>query len=198
MALNSHDISAFLNSLQLSVKSSIDSITLIGTDSIVINFDAIQNSDPGLDLFTTFFPGKWDKNHKSYEVDFLKMDLDLHFVTNFLLLTRLNLENIKKMIPSGHFDKILCGRMKKIEERILNDTGLDSLTKETQNIEDFKKFFFDSVKQKKMTLREISERSGLTQAAISNFKSGTDIRLSTLLKLCQAVNLKLFLRTSNS
>ncbi len=43
-----------------------------------------------------------------------------------------------------------------------------------------------------MTLRELSQKTGLTQVALSNFKSGkSDMRLSSFLKILSALGLKL-------
>ena len=48
------------------------------------------------------------------------------------------------------------------------------------------------VGRRKMTLRELSQKTGLTQVALSNFKSGkSDMRLSSFLKILSALGLKL-------
>lgn len=52
---------------------------------------------------------------------------------------------------------------------------------------------FNIVRDKKMTLRQVSDKTGLTQAAISNFKAGSDIRLSNLIKIANALDLKVTL-----
>jgi DNA-binding Xre family transcriptional regulator len=185
-------IPEFVNALQLSIESSINSAAAIGTESIIINFDVVCSPDTRLDLFTKFFPGTWNKKHESYEVNFIAMGLDLSLVTNFLLLTRLNPENIKRILPTGYFDKILL-RQPKEKEALSGKINSDFLMKEVKNNKNIKAFFFELVEEKKMTLREISENSGITQATIHNFKTGVDIRLSTFLKLCQSLKIKIFL-----
>lgn len=50
---------------------------------------------------------------------------------------------------------------------------------------------FQRIEQQHMTLREVAEKSGLSQVSISNFKAGRDIKLSSLLKILKVVGIKL-------
>lgn len=42
-----------------------------------------------------------------------------------------------------------------------------------------------------MTIRELAEKTGLSMVAISNFRSGKDIRLSNFIKIAEALGLRL-------
>ena len=75
----------------------------------------------------------------------------------------------------------------------LNKLGLkENLASNIENLKDAAAFIFKLVENRQLTLRELSQRTGLTQVALSNFKSGkSDIRLSSFLKIASALGLTL-------
>lgn len=176
----SHDqMNALINAMQLCIQSVIDSWSNNGSNSISIQFDSMEPTDKKFQKLKKLLPMASETTNKIILIDF---DADYcRALTTFLLLTRLEDKNMQKLaaMDSG-YDLFL----QKLGLKRDSVTSIASLQEATQVI-------FKIVEERKMTLRELSEKSGLTQAALSNFKTGkTDIRLSSFLKIAAALGLK--------
>lgn len=175
------ELKEFANALQLSIDTKISGI-LRKDDGIVISFDAeARGKDARLEIFLRVFgtDGVWSEQGKVFVVSeahtFSWSKLSL-----FLLLTRMDEENILKL---AELDAFAAETAEKFGLKT-HDVSLDSIAACAKRIS-------EKMKQKGMTIRELSEASGLTQVSISNFRSGKDVRLSSLLKLVKALGMSL-------
>ncbi len=176
-------IHEFINALQLSIKTEIDSIGFPDSDNIIeLTFSEAPKQDKNLDLFLKILSGQWNEQKTSYTINDSKK-IDWGKLTYFLFITRLNIENIQKLTE-------LDSSFKDIADKL----GIKKIATQVSSAEDAARIIFAKVKDKKMTMRELSERSGLTQAGLSKFKSGGDIRLSSLLKITRVLGLRIKLK----
>lgn len=182
----SHDeMNEFINALQLSINSQISS-WFIRQDQIEIHFLNREPNDVNLESFQKLVPGIWKPSGKTGgEIFYIIANTEFvsSLSTQFLLLTRLNKENVltlaeldKKYKPFA--DKIYGPSDKKIPALI-------------DNTEDVSRIIFDEVQRQKLTLRQLAEKTTLSPVSLSNFKAGKDIRLSNLIKICQTLKLKI-------
>ena len=106
-------------------------------------------------------------------------------LTTFLLLTRMEEKNIQKLAEIDSSYAPFLSKLGLKEDVIFN----------VNNLKDASAFVFKLVENRKLTLRELSQKTGLTQVALSNFKLGkSDMRLSSFLKITSALGLKLKLQ----
>jgi len=178
---NEDKIDEFINALQLSIISTIGSWTDEDDDeSFSILFSKIGKNDFGLELFEKLNLGQWNAERTSYK---MKFSDNIASVTSFLMLSRLSQGNISKLAEINVKYQELASQMGLV--------ALGELMSTIGSVEDVKKIIFDKIKQRGMTLRQLSEKTGLSQTALSNFKSGNDIRLSNLIIITKALGLKI-------
>lgn len=173
------DLKSFENALQLCIETKIHNVTLGKDNYILVNFDKAPQDDEQLFLFFNVVEGKWENKNKSYRIS----EIDLQEVINFLLITRLNKENMMKL-----------AEMDPEAEKMVTKMGLKTKVLYINDIKHASKIVFEQLSKRNMTMRELSQRTGLTQVSLSKFKAGNDIRLSNLIKIAGALNLKLILR----
>lgn len=172
---------AFLNALQLCIASPIDGSSSAGTTSPLIKILAVVDGDVGLKKFEKLVPGHWERGGYCVE-DISKMDISL--LTSFLMLTRLQDTQIMSLAEQDGRYRQYANALK-----LTSHGGKTGIT----TISDARDAIFKAIDQKKISLKKISELTGLTSVSLSNFKAGGDIRLSNLLKIAKALGVKLVL-----
>lgn len=176
-----NEINEFINALQLSIESTIERWINEDDDLFFsIFFSKVCKNDFGLELFEKLNLGKWNDEHNAYKIQYSDK---LAAITAFLMLSRLNLDNIKKLAETKAEYRDLANQMG------LNE--LKNIVTTVHSIEQAKKIIFDKINEKGMTIRQLSQKTGLSQTAISNFKAGNDIRLKNLLEILRALGVEM-------
>lgn len=175
------ELKEFVNALQLSIKTKITAIkSSDANEDVILVFDSqAKTSDNSLHIFLRCFEGDWVKDKKSFIIH-NSSKLSWPKLTLFLLLTRLNEDNIVKLAE-------LDASAKEIAEKIglkSHDANIDSIKKCSQ-------IAFSKMASSKITIRELAGRTGITQVTISNFRAGRDVRLSNVIKIFAALGIKL-------
>lgn len=175
----------FLNALQLSLNTKIHDVYLEKSNELHFEFNNDPSSDRSFQYFKKLMDAMW--NTKKETVIIKNWDQKFsHSLINFLMLSRLKKENMQALAQ-------LDPQYKVFVEKILGKSKTTNQSQATlvKNIKEASQMAFSQVEKYNMTLRELSQRSGLTQTALGKFKSGKDVRLSSLLKILKALNLKL-------
>lgn len=182
MRPSNEDIKLFANALQLSINSSLSSVEMKNDGLVVIKFDNRTDGDHSLELLLKFFSGEWDKSGRSFAVKNAEA-IDWRKLTLFLQITRMQEDSIMTlaMIDASAY-------------KIAKELGFDLKTGDTDNVQSIVQAVFERVKKKGFTLRQLADMSGLTQASLSNFKAGKDIKLSNLMRILKALDMKLRLK----
>lgn len=172
------ELKEFGNALQLSIQSKINGITIKG-DDVVIDFAFPPPADDvNLYIFFQLF-GHLSENKKNYIISTTDK-INWPKITLFLLLTRMDEDNIRKLAELDEFAKELAQKM-----------GLGSSDTTIDSVKNCSQIIFKKMEEKNMTIREMAERTGLTTVSISNFKNGKDIRLSNLIKIIKVLGVYL-------
>lgn len=169
------ELDEFIGALQLSIKTKINNYLCIG-DTVVVTFEKKSDDESNLMKILTLFDSKWNANKTELTISGGNK-INWSKLTLFLLITRMNEENIRKFISMDESAREIAGKL-----------GL-SFGSQISDIKRCSQIIFGRMQKKKMTIRELAESSGLTQVSISNFKIGKDIRLSNLLKIIKALGL---------
>ena len=174
----------FVNALQLCVKSQVASLCESNSARYALSFHSIAAEDENLGKLAKLIPGEWNEKQTIYYIPMIAI-IDWQLMIPFLMLSRLKDQNI---IILAQLDPRYRAYAKKLglTTSSTENTGINSVRDAAQTL-------FNTIKEKKMTLREVALRSGLTQVALSRFKSGKDIRLSSLLKIAKAIDIHLYL-----
>jgi hypothetical protein len=186
------ELEGFANALQLCLAAKINAVVGDSKGGVVVNFNDIPEEDIELKLFMLLVKGKWKENKKSYEIENAS-EVDWAKITSLLLVTRLSKDNILNLAER----EVLAQKLVReaVAQKILSDMNeIESDTVSVVSVQELSRFIFGRLEEKKMTIRELSEKTGLTQTALSNFKSGKDIRFSSLLKIASALKLKLYMK----
>lgn len=164
------------NALQLCLKNEIKGSSA-NASKISIQFNAPVNEDGSFTYFDRLVKGTWNGG-TCYTFD-SEVSPPLSVITNFLLLSRLQKENILKLgeMNADYRELVL---------RIFADSTFSEM-----NLPQIQSVIFTTLQKKDMTLRQLADQSGLSMVSISNFKAGKDIRLSNLIKIISALDLKL-------
>lgn len=180
------DLDKFHSALQLSIESEIK-IILFNPEGYSLSFAKKPTHDERWFYFERLSTGYWKKvDHKEWRYQFPSETFDIQKLTQFLLLTRLSKENILKIAS-------LDPRFKEYSYKIFKE---DSANQTFDNMEEIISFIFSIIEKKKLTIRELSEKTGLSMVSISNFKTGKDIRLSNFLKILKGLELKFSIPSS--
>lgn len=184
MSLTKEFMNGFINALQLSINDTIGSYWVSEKNCLITfakNPEKIRNSQLG--IFLKLVPGEWISS-KSYSVPspetYLTEDLK-----SFLLLTRFQEPLMKKLAETDARYRVFVEKIFGVSHASTWDIAS---VKECMNI------IFEQIQKQKLTLREISERCGLTQVSLSRLKQGQDIRLSNLIRITDAIGMKLTLK----
>ncbi len=175
---NLHDIDAFANALQLSIQSTIRSVNPTSRNELAIYLEQQLPNDRGWKYFCRIAPGRWDDAAGAY---LIANDVMSPSLTSFLLLTRLQPQQMQKLaeLDPQYIPFVTALKLAPTAKSHTINT-----------IQDAVRAVFQRIEQQHMTLREVAEKSGLTQVSISNFKAGNDIKLSSLLKIAKVVGVK--------
>ncbi len=179
-------LKSFINAAQLCLTVPIASF-MANEKNIWLKFNTHPRGDKGFDSFQKLTDGKWDEK----ELRLIINNFDGLFGTpiiNFLMLSRLKEKN---MIALAKID----AQYRPLVKKILGTRQI-GLERSIDNPKQAAEILFSHVQKQKMTLRELSEKSGLTQMAISNFKTGKDIRLSSLIQISKALGIRVILDES--
>lgn len=171
-----------INALQLCIKTAIASHRVAGKDTLLLKFHSIPKNDKGFEYFRKLFGSNWDEKERLLTIRNFSALLS-PAVINFLMLSRLRDENMKALAK-------LDPQYRPFVQKILGDYQENPIGN-VESIQQAVAIIFSSVEKQKITLRELSQRSGLSQVALSNFKTGNDVRLSSLIKILKALKLTL-------
>ena len=175
-----------INAMQLSLATPIAGFLAADTGILRIKFKSTPRQDKGFGYLQRLLKGEWAGGDLSFAIK-IPGDLFLRQLTNFLMLSRLqekNMRTLARLDPQYQpFVQKIFGGSIRASEAVVYDP------KQAADI------IFEQVKKQKMTIRELSQKSGLTQVTLSNFKVGRDIRFSTLLRILKTLKLSLMIRT---
>ena len=191
--LYSDRIDALINAIQLCIRSVIHTgkspiegvLWDTSKHTIEICFDTFVKDDEKLDKIKRLLPleEEYELGFK-IKLDFFKSD-ECKKLTTFLLLTRMDDQNVQKLAEMDSSYAPFLGKLG------LNETIISNIN----NLKDAAAFVFKLVENRQLTLRELSQKTGLTEVALSNFKLGkSDMRLSSFFKITSALGLKLKLQ----
>lgn len=173
-------IGSLLNALQLCISTPIKKIQY-NKNEMTVFLEDLKEMDMGLLRFKKLVPIT-KEGHQLIRFKILESH-ELETLVAFLMLSRLQDANMARLIQ--------------IDEKFIHfGQKLGFIDQQMNNIESLHKatgFFFKIIKEKKMTVRELAEKTGLTAMTINNFKSGKNIQLSSFLKLVKALDLKIML-----
>lgn len=165
----------FMNALQLSLNSKIDSIA-IDPHRVVLDFERFDRNDSKTALFEKLVPGNWVKPEKSYQIND-PHTVENELLINFLQLSRLEEKNAVKLAEIDPRYRPFVDQMGLLTNSpIMDFSSLNSI-------------IFKKIQERKMTLRELSEKTGISQVALSQLKKGRDMRLSNLFKILKALGM---------
>ena len=176
----------FLNALQLSIDTKIKedgaSFILTNEEVISISFSKKPKADERWEYFEKLTEGTWKRSENGiwfYQIP--RDSFDINDLSKFLLITRLNKNNLLKIAE-------LHSEYKKYVDKIF-----DRLPKKNQgmiySMDHARQFIFEKMSQNNMTLLKLAHQTGLSMVTLSNFKSGKDIRLSNFLKITEALGI---------
>ncbi len=180
---HSDRVDEFVNAVQLCISSRVSGVIWDSSkETLSIGFESAEEKDEKLAKIKRLLPLEegYELGFK-IKLDFFKSDV-CKKLTTFLLLTRLEDRNIQKLAELDAGYATFLSKLGLKEKRVSH----------INNLKDAALFIFKFVENRQLTLRELSHKTGLTQAALSNFKSGkSDIRLSSFLKITSALGLSL-------
>lgn len=179
-------LNALGNALQLSIKSTVQRITHTADRALVIQLERLAPRDRGWHDVCALLPGLWDATALTWTVATPNV-AEISRLTTFMLLTRLQYPQMQKLAELDPVYGPYFGVVGAPAPARRLSTNLPIHT-----ISDAARTIFQHIARQKLTLRAVAEQSGLTQVSISKFKAGGDIKLSSLLKIIQAVGLKLW------
>ncbi len=184
---NKDQINAFVSALQLCIKGEVvvsrHSINNQPPRKLTITFPSEKSIDEGVKFFTKIIEGKW-LNEEQYEILNSGPALSQEFI-NFLLVTRLVKENMLKI---AEIDPTYEKYVQKLSFK-KTSSGIS-----LNNLAQAKTVIFDYMKENKVTFNELAKKSGLTAMTLNNFRAGADMRLSSFLKITQALGLKVIIQ----
>ncbi|MBU4484832.1 helix-turn-helix transcriptional regulator, partial [bacterium] len=173
-------LDTFINALQLSIKTKIIGTTMDKDDAVTINFEKPSSGDSNLKIFLKIFDdGKWFNKETSFLIPNASK-INWQVLETFLQITRMNRNNILKWAETNEAAMDVATRI-----------GFKCAQVGVIGPAQAAKIVFDKVKERGLTIREIAEKTGLTQVSISNFKSGGDIKFSNLIKITNVLGFRI-------
>lgn len=175
------ELAEFLNALQLSIKTKLAGIRKEG-EGVVITLEKFSPDDVKLLNFLKLFEKSWNDDRTEVRIGRVR-ELSWPKITLFLLLTRMDEENILKLAE-------LDPSTAEISRRL----GMEPVKQGIESLADITRVLFKKMEEKKMTMRVLAEKTNLTQVSISRFKSGKDFKVSNLLNIAKALGAKLIIK----
>lgn len=189
MPITNEYIEAFVNALQLCLKYQVIRYDYnFAEDVFLMSFTSTESHDESLDKFKRLVPGeskKLDKYKHQYRIKNFQQ-LDLGLLTNFLLLTRLQDDQIRAIADHDPRYRPYAKTLGLLSAEI-DSTPILSLVQARD-------FIFRTIEKKAVSLAMVAQQAGLSQVSLSNFKAGGDIRLSNLLNIAKALGIKLTMK----
>ncbi len=179
----SDNLGEFQSALQLSIDSKIETV-FKNPEVYSLSFQDKPRADERWAYFEKLSGGEWKEVNKVHLYQFPQGALKLEELTQFLFLSRLEKENMLKLASLDLRYKKYVIKIFGIVELVLNAGAFD-------NPEQIIGFLFSEIEKRKMTIRELAQRTGLSMVSISNFKAGKDIRLSNFLKILSVLEIKM-------
>lgn len=183
--IDTNEVELLINAIQVCIDHKINKFS-IKKNSLQLIFDKrVMEKNNKLKIFHEIVQGYWDKTSKIYTFNLNQIG-DLPLFTNFLMLSRLSKKNLEKLATSQtKFAKFLkrLRYLKKEQDKSYS----------IHNIEQIREILFSKMEQKNITYRELSNLTGLSQAALHNFRSGGDIKLSNFINFANALGMHIIL-----
>lgn len=182
---STRQIDAFINALQLSIESQIVSYQHnTANNELRVHLDKKVIDDKKLEIFRKIgvIVGL---NYKTIHICLDPEQMEA--LTNFLLLTRLDYVSLKFLAEAK--DESIPSFIRENIEKIYSPKGQETIS--MQNLTDASQFIFGVLREKKMTMRELSALTGFTQASLHHFKNSQDIKLSNFIKIARALGLRI-------
>lgn len=173
-------ICSLLNALQLCISTPIKNIQCNKNEMTVFLKD-LRTMDMGLLRFKKLVHIT-KETHQLIQFKILESH-ELETLVSFLMLSRLQVDNMARLIQMDSRFVHYGHKLGLIDQQM---NSIESIQKAAD-------LFFKAIKEKKMTIRELAEKTGLTAMTINNLKSGKNIQLSSFLKLARALDLKIML-----
>lgn len=172
----------FLNALQLSTDCKIKS-GRSENKQIHVSFDQDARDDRHCQFFQNITHGEWSNDGKTLKFS-ITDDHTLKMFWTLLMMTRLEDENMRGLAKIDRDFAWLNNVL---------DSKQNPAATVIHDIKRASEFVFSEIQNKKMTLRELSELTGLTQVTLSRFKQGQDVRLSSFLQMTRALGIEIIL-----
>lgn len=173
------ELNEFVNALQLSIDTKIVGFKHASDDSIVIKLATGAIKDVRLRRFVDKLDCKFEQSNRIVRIPDAS-SIDWQKLISFLYVTRLTKSNVEIISRMGTRYDFLVGKDAAVQSAFTIDSIRDAADR-----------LFAMVEERKMTLRTLAEKSGLTQTSLSKFKAGGDIRLSSLIKIANALGVRL-------
>lgn len=157
-------------------------------DCFLMSFTAMKSGDKNLDKFKSLVPGRskaLNKYGHQYRIENFQQ-LDVGLLTHFLLLTRLQDDQIRAIADQDTRYRPYAKTLGLLPADI-DATPILSLLQARDVI-------FRTIEKKTISLAIVAQQAGLSQVSISNFKSGGDIRFSNLLNIARVLGIKLTMK----
>lgn len=198
MLYTEDQVDAFVNALQVCIAHEINNsyrawLSNIAKpapagDVFLMSFTSTKSGDKNLDKFKRLVSGlstTLDKYSHRYQIaNFQQLDLSL--LTNFLLLTRLQDDQIRAIADQDPRYRPYAKTLGLLPAEI-DATPILSLMQARD-------FIFRTIEKKAVSLAMVAQHAGLSQVSVSNFKAGGDIRLSNLLNITKALGITLTMK----
>lgn len=185
---SSEQIDAFINALQLSISSKILGNPKYDYDPKNNGLSFIldkSEKDTKLETFQKLISDQfllYKRNKFGVPIMIINLsDKQISELTSFLLLTRLEPNQIEFFANKKDTSFTFLKNYRKEAKPEKNV--------EVKTIADAADYIFSKISEKQMTLRELSELTGMTPASLHNLKNHQDIKLSTLIKMAKALGI---------
>ncbi|OGQ22027.1 MAG: hypothetical protein A3I05_01265 [Deltaproteobacteria bacterium RIFCSPLOWO2_02_FULL_44_10] len=175
-------LNLFMNTVQLCIQTPIDDWKMQDPNTLLLFFRTAPKRDKGLDFVTKLVDGTWNEKRNILTFNNFK-NISWAQLMNFLMLSRLNEENMKALAKMDAQYRPFVRKLFGGEERNTDEP--------LETPEQVSRFIFSCVEKQNMTLRKLADKSDLSQVSLSKFKTGNDIRLSSLLRILKALGLKI-------
>ena len=180
----SFDLTEFINALQLSISTQFrtePNLQFLDNSDIIIVIEFKESPSPKekFERFLKMFGNRYTWNSEANTLEIaVDSQKDIEDITKILMLTRLEEASLQKL----HQQSSDLAKW-------LNVFSTD-LTYYSSSIEDsLRKLVFDTAKRNNISVAELARRSGLSYVSLHRFKNGEDIRLSSLVKIFDALGL---------
>jgi len=173
------ELNEFVNALQLSIDTKVVGFKQAPDASVIIKLAEGASKDRNLKRFASMVGGFFQQSGRVLRIPNAST-IEWQKLTSFLYVTRLTESNLKKISGiKSRYDFFV-----EKNAAVQSSFAIDSIRNAADRV-------FALVEERKMTMRTLAEKSGLTQTSLSKFKAGGDIRLSSLIKIANGLGVRL-------